>query len=124
MVKGIKLALVLFVVAGVVGVVVPAFSQEKAEQPAVTSVSGEVVSVDLVNSTVVIKQIKDPVVGTYENQTISVLPETKITKGDATLKLSELTAGDKVTVKYATDVMGKQKVESITIEVQKIAPVK
>ncbi len=119
MVRGIKLVLVLLVVAGVAGVVVPAFSQEKVEQPAVTSVSGEVVSVDLVKSTVVIKQIKDPVSGAYENQVISVLPETKVTKGDAALKLSDLKAGDKVLVKYITDAQGAQKVESISVEVKK-----
>ena len=119
MVKGMKLALVLLVVVGVVGIVVPAFSQEKVEQPAATSVSGEVVSVDLVKSNVVVKQIKDPVTGTYENQTIAVLPETKVSKGDVALKLSELKAGDKVTVKYTTDAKGKQKVESIAVEVQK-----
>lgn len=118
MVRVMKFALVLLVVVGVVGVVVPAFSQEKVEQPAITSVSGEVVSVDLVKLTLVIKQIKDPVAGTYENQTISVLPATKVTKGDTTLKLSDLKAGDKVTVKYTTDALGKWKVESITMEVK------
>lgn len=118
MVKGIRLALVLLVVVGVAGAVVPAFSQEKVEPPAVTFVSGEVVSVDLVKLTVVIKQIKDPVAGTYENQTISVLPETKITKGDAVLKLSELKAGDKVSVKYTTDAQGVRRIESISAEVR------
>jgi len=118
MVKGMKLALILLVVVGVVGIVVPAFSQEKVEQPAVTSIAGEIVSVDLVKSAVVIKQIKDPAAGTYENQTISVLPETKVTKGDVALKLSELKAGDKVTVKYITDASGKQKVESVAVEVK------
>lgn len=62
------------------------------------------ISVDLVKSTVVIKKI------------ISVLPETKVTKGDATLKLSDLKVGDKVTVKCATDVLGKEKADSITVE--------
>lgn len=119
MVRGIKLTLVFLAVVGMVGVVVPAFSQEKVEQPAVTLVSGEVVSVDLVKSTVVIKQIKDPVSGTYENQVISVLPETKVTKGDSALKLSDLKAGDMVSVKYATDALAVQKVESISVEVKK-----
>lgn len=119
MVRGIKLVLVLLVVVGVAGVAVPAFAQSEVQQPAVTSVSGEVVSVDLVKSTVVIKQIKDPVAGTYENQAISVLPETKVSKDDAALKLSDLKAGDKVSVKYATDALGVQKVESISVEVKK-----
>jgi hypothetical protein len=123
MVKVMKLALVCLAVVGLVGVAVPVFAQEKAE-PQVTSVSGEIVSVALVKSEVVVKQLKDVLIGTYENTTFAVVPETKITKGDATLKLSDLKAGDKVTVKYTTDVLGKQKVESIAVETKEVAPVK
>ena len=118
-----KLALVCLAVVGLVGVAVPVFAQEKAE-PQVTSVSGEIVSVDLVKSEVVVKQLKDVVTSTYTNTTFSVAAETKITKGDVTLKLSDLKAGDKVTVKYTTDVLGKQKVESIAVETKGVAPVK
>ena len=121
MVRVIKFAIVCLAVVGLVGVAVPVFSQEKAE-PQVTSVSGEIVSVDLVKSEVVVKQLKDVVTGTYTNTTFSVASETKMTKGDATLKLSDLKAGDKVTVEYAVDVLGKQKVESITVAVQEAVP--
>jgi len=123
MVKVMKLALVCLAVVGLVGVAVPVFAQEKAE-PQVTSVSGEVVSVDMVKSEVVVKQLKDVVAGTYENTTFVITPETKIIKSDTTLKLSDLKAGDKVTVKYTTDVLGKQKVESIAIKTKEVAPVK
>jgi hypothetical protein len=119
MVRVIKLVLVLLVAVGVAGAAVSAFSQSEAQQPAVTFVSGEVVSVDLLKSTVVIRQIKDQVAGTYENQAISVLAETKVTKDGAALKLSDLKAGDNVSVKYAADALGAQKVESISVEVKK-----
>jgi len=72
----------------------------------------------------VVKQLKDAVTSTYNNTTFAVAPETKIAKGDATLKLSDLKASDKVTVKYTTDELGKQKVESIAVETKEIAPVK
>ena len=124
MVKVMKLALVCLAVVGLVGVAVPVFAQEKAQTAQVTSVSGEVVSVDLVKSEVVVKQLKDAVTSTYGDTTFAVAPETKMTKGDATLKLSDLKAGDKVTVKYTTDVLGKQKVESIAVETEEVAPVK
>jgi hypothetical protein len=123
MVKVMKLALVCLAVVGLIGVAVPVFAQEKAE-PQVTSVSGEIVSVDLVKSEVAVKQLKDVVTSTYTNTTFSVASETKITKGDATLKLSDLKAGDKVTVKYTTDALGKQKVENIVVEIKEVAPVK
>jgi hypothetical protein len=123
MVKVMKLALVCLAVVGLVGVAVSVFAQEKTE-PQVISVSGEIVSVDLLKSEVVIKQLKDAVTSTYTNTTFSIAPETKMTKGDATLKLSDLKAGDKVTVKYTTDVLGKQKVESIAVETKEVAAVK
>jgi len=119
-----KLALVCLAVLGLVGVAVEVFAQEKAQTAQVISVSGEVVSVDLVKSEVVVKQLKDVVTSTYENITFAVAPETKIIKDDATLKLSDLKAGDKITVKYTTDVLGKQKVESIAVEIKKVATVK
>jgi hypothetical protein len=124
MVKVMKFALVCLAVVGLVGVAVPVFAQEKAQTVQVTSVSGEVVSVDLVKSEVVVKQIKDVVASTYENTTFAVASEMKIQKGDVTLKLSDLQAGDKVTVKYTTDVLGKKKVESIAVEIKEVAPVK
>ncbi|MFA5092457.1 MAG: hypothetical protein WC543_00720 [Candidatus Omnitrophota bacterium] len=123
MVKTMKFALACLVVVGLVGVVIPAFAEEKAE-PQVTSVSGEVVSVDLVKSEVVVKQLKDMVTSTYENTTFSIASETKINKGDVILKLSDLKVGDKVTVNSATDVLGKQNVKSITVVVQEAIPAK
>ena len=124
MVRVMKLAVVCLAVIGMVGVAVPVFAQEKAPAAEVTSVSGEVVSVDLKKSEVVVKQLKDAVTSTYENTTFAVAPETKIAKGDATLKLSDLKAADLVIVKYTTDVSGKQKVESIAVETKEVAPVK
>lgn len=115
MVKTMKFALVCLAVIGLAGVAVPVFAQEKAE-PQITLVSGEVVSVDLVKSEVVVKQLKDAGAGTYENTTFAVAAETKIQKGDTTLKLSDLKAGDKVTVKSTADASGKQTVESIAVE--------
>lgn len=117
MVKVMKLALVCLAVVGLVRVTVPVFAQEKTE-PQVTSVSGEIVSVDLVKSEVVVKQLQDAVTNTYTKTTFSIVPETKVTQGDAILKLSDLKAGNKVVVKYAIDVLGKQKVESIVVEIK------
>ena len=123
MVRVMKFAVVCLAVIGMVGVALPVYAQGAAEQKA-TSVSGEVVSVDLVKSEVVVKQLKDAVSSTYANTTVSVVPETKIQKGDAALKLSDLKAGDKVSVKYTSDVLGRQKVESISVEVKEVAPAK
>jgi len=124
MVKVMKFALVCLAVVGLVGVAVSVFAQEKAQTAQVTSVSGEVVSVDLVKSEVVVKQLKDVVASTYENATFAVASETKIQKGVAALKLSDLKAGDKVTVKSIADASGKQMVESIAVETKDAALVK
>ncbi len=114
--KILKFAVIILVVVGMAGVVVPAYSQDKTEQQPAVSVSAEVVSINVEKSTVEIKTIKDVVAKTYENQTISVVPETKILKGDVVLKLSDLKAGDKVAVKYTTDILGGLKAESIAVE--------
>ena len=121
--KVTKLAVILCAMVVMAGMVVLAYSQEKAEPQLAASVSSEVVSVNVDNSTVDIKTIKDAVTKTYENQTIYVLPETKILKGEVVLKLSDLKAGDKATVKYITDALGKSKVESISVEITEAAPV-
>ena len=123
MIKVMRFAVICLAVVGLVGVTMPVFAQEKVE-PQVTSVSGEIVSVDLVKSEVVVKQLKDMVTSTYENTTFSVASETKIQKGDVISKLSDLKAQDKVTVKYTADVLGKQNVESITVAVQEAVPAK
>jgi len=121
--KIIKLAVIFFTVVGVVGAAVPVYAQEKMEQPAI-SASGEVVSVDPVKSIVVIKQLKDPVANIYENVTVSVSPETKVLKGDAALKLSDLKVGDKVKVKSTIDASGASKVVSIAVETKEAVPAK
>jgi hypothetical protein len=56
--------------------------------------------------------------GTYENITFKVSPETKISKKDAVLKLSDLKVADKVTVSYTTDEKGSQKVETIEVKAE------
>ncbi|PIP18621.1 MAG: hypothetical protein COX41_07230 [Candidatus Omnitrophica bacterium CG23_combo_of_CG06-09_8_20_14_all_41_10] len=118
-----KFTVICLAVIGMVGVALPVYAQGAAEEK-VISVSGEVVSVDLVKSEVVVKQLKDVVTSTYINTTFSVASETKITKGNATLKLSDLKAGDKVTVKSTADALGKQNVESITVAVEEAVPAK
>jgi len=112
--KIMRLTIVCLVVFGLAGAFVPTYAQEKVEAKAV-SVSGEVVSVDVAKSEVVVKQLKDAVAGVYENTAISVAAETKIKKGEAVLKLSDLVAGDKVTVTYAAGLEGTQEVSTIEV---------
>jgi len=116
--KVMKLMLVGLVVVGLVGMAVSIFAQEKTEIPKATQVSSEIVSVDLVKSEVVVKKVKDELLGTYENITFKVSPETKISKKDAVLKLSDLKVADKVTVSYTTDEKGNQKVETIEVKAE------
>ena len=125
MVKIMKLVVILLVVIGVGGIAVPSYSQEKVEQQVTSAMcSGEVVSVDMVKSIVVVKQLKDPVANTYENITVPVSAETKILKGDATLKLSDLKVGDKVKVKSTIDASGASKVVSIAVEAKEVVSAK
>jgi hypothetical protein len=102
------------VIVGVGGINFSLRAQEKVEEQ-VASISGEVVAVDLAKSEVVVKQL---VADTYKDIPFAVSTETKIQKGSISLEPSELKAGDKVTVKYTIDTLGKQMVESITVEAE------
>lgn len=112
--KMVKLAVILFVIAGVAGLYVPVrgYSQEMTEQKKTVPVSGEVVSVDTTNSSLVVKSLKDATTNTYEDVTLSVSTDTKIAKGDAVLMLSDIKAGDKVTAQKEE---GSPKVISIAV---------
>ncbi len=123
MIKIAKLTVIFLVVTGMAWMVVPSFAQEKIDQQPI-SASGEVVSVDAGTSTVVVKQLKGPDANAYENITIAVSPDTKILKGDAALKLSDLKAGDNVKVESTKDAAGVIKATSIAIAVMETIPVK
>lgn len=118
MMKAVKTCMFLLVIIGMVGVI-PACSQEKpaaTEQQAIISVPGEVVSVDAVKSSLVFKQVKDPVAGLYENITLTITPDVKIVKGEVAMKLSDLKAGDKIIVNSMKDMTGKTVIKSISVE--------
>ncbi len=116
--KGLKLIAVYLLVTAVAvaGMVFAAYAQEEAPQQAQSiSVSGEVVSVDLEKSEVVLKQLKDAAYGTYENTVISIVPETKVQKGEVALTVSDLKAGDKITIQCVAGAEGKQEAQVISV---------
>ncbi len=116
--KRVRVVVLFLAVVGMVGVVVPAYCVEEAkqEQQVSDSVSGEVVSVDVDKSTVTIRQLQDASTGIYQKADVAVSPETNISKGDAVLKLSDLKAGDQVTVKYVTGTTGEKKVRVLPLK--------
>ncbi|MCX5714810.1 MAG: hypothetical protein NT033_08440 [Candidatus Omnitrophica bacterium] len=117
MVRITVLAVIMCVALGMVGMIIPAYSEQPVEPQQVASViTTEIVSVDLDKSTLALSVAHDPNVNASGKLTISVMPETKILNGDQVLKLSDLKAGDKVTVKYTTDASGTWKVESISLQ--------
>lgn len=123
MVKIVGLVIVLLAIGGMVGIAIPAYSQEEVKEQTTTSVSGEVVSIDLVKSTVGIRQLEDPATNTYKEVSISVLPETELIKGDVAIELSELKIGYKVTVESISNPAGESKIVSITVETEEAVPV-
>lgn len=79
--------------------------------------SGEVVSVDIEKSLVVVKYLVDEANQTYEEMTFKVDASiAAIEKGEKTVSLSDLKSADKVTVKYTVDDKGNNIVESIMVE--------
>lgn len=109
----LRVVLFLLVVSTRVNTV---YSQEAVTEQVVASVSGEIVSVDVEKSTIVVKQLKDEATKTYEDVTITVAPETTITEGEASLKLADLKAGSNIKIESTKDAEGKELVKSIAVE--------
>ncbi len=78
---------------------------------------GEVVSVDAGNSSLVVRKADVPEGGQSSGEiTLTVVPETGITKGDTLLGLADLKPGDKATIDYQTDSSGNATAVSIYLE--------
>lgn len=94
----IMLGLVMSLAAGSVFAqeTAPAAKTEVAPAPAEVSVAGEVVSVDLANSCLVVKQADKEV-------KLVVVPETKITKAEANIALMDIAVGQKVSAVVSGD---------------------
>lgn len=92
-----------------------AFSQETEEYALTKELSGDVVSVDLTDSAIVIKQLKDKESLTYESTTIYVSNSTYMEKDYQTVSLAEIKVGDRVTVEYVTDETGKNIASNIWV---------
>lgn len=100
-----KLLLCLLLVVGVVGMGLPVSFCRGEEMPK-KQISGEIVSVDVEKSTVIIKQLKDAKDKVYEEMTVLVDSSTNIEKDYNEAGLSLLAAGDEVTVDFATNKEG------------------
>lgn len=78
-------------------------------------ISGEIVSVNSQDSILVLKQIEDQTSQTYSTETLAVEKSASISKGNQVMILSDLKAGDKVTVAYAITSEGTKVVRTITV---------
>ncbi len=83
-------------------------SKAAAQQPALKTHSGEVVSVDTAKSEIVIKQ------RTGKEMTLSVASDARITKGRQTITLSDLKPGDRVTTR-CDESTGKHVLKRISV---------
>jgi len=84
------------------------------------SLKGEVVSIDAVASTIVLKVGKAK---KEKEETIVVSDKTKIKKSKKDIALADVLAGDTVSVKYVTE-DGKKVAKSVTVSVKKEKKVK
>lgn len=107
---------ILFMVIGISAAFIPVYSQDKVEQEIVTSVSGEILMVNTEKSTVAIKKNKEDDSGPLESINILISPKTKIQKGRAKLKISDLRGGDKIKAEFVNDAAGNLVVKNVIIE--------
>lgn len=114
-----KIIIMLFLaVCAMGGTILPVYAQDQPQQQALSLVSGEIVSVDLTKASIEVKHLTDSIKGTYENIMLGISPETVVSKGEAVLELSDLKAGDKVTVDFVSDEKGNAVAQSISIVVE------
>lgn len=108
----------LFILGAIKTMVLPVFSQEDADmQEAVSSVaeiSGEIVSVNAEESTIVVRYSEDE--QAYEEVTLQVTEETLIEENGQPAEISDLDAGDDVSLVYTTDTTGGKIADSIWIQ--------
>ncbi|MFH0763054.1 MAG: DUF5666 domain-containing protein [Candidatus Omnitrophota bacterium] len=116
--RSIKFIFCLFLIISVLTVIGSpfAFSQEEKAGALAKEISGDIASVDLKNSAIVIKQLKDEKSLTYETVTVYVDNSTSIEDDYETITIAEIKAGDRVTVEYVTDKAGKNIASNIRVK--------
>jgi len=116
MARSLKLILCVLIATAMIQSYLPkAFSQEAAKEPVLTVATGEIGAIDLEKSILVVKQLKDEKAQTYDNVTISIAAATAIDKDGTKAGLSELKAGDKVSVEYTANAEGVNVATSILV---------
>lgn len=91
-----------------------AFAQDTSEL-AIKEGSGEIVSVDPITSSVVVKILTDETGGSYKEVSLLVDDRAMITGQASTLTISDLKMGNKVTVVYETTADNKNIARSIMV---------
>lgn len=95
---------------------IPAPIEEKAEDVSAGAVKGDVVSIDLEKSIIVIKQTLDEASSASEDVIYSIDANTVVTKNGDKIAISDLKAGDKISLIYSAGEEGKKIVSLIMIE--------
>jgi hypothetical protein len=94
------------------------FSQSDSQSsgmPAIKEASGEIISVDAAAKTVVAKIKQEETGSTTKDVTLLIDADTMITSQDSSLAVSDLQAGNKVTVVYETVADGTNIANSIMV---------
>lgn len=87
-----------------------------AEEPIPESViTGEISSVDLENSTVILKVIEDEATQVSSEKTVMINDATMISKAEATAGIADLVVGDNVTVAYTENSDGGMVATFVTV---------
>lgn len=89
------------------------------EENSIKELSGEVSSVDVANSTLTIKYLKDETTKTLGEVTVTADENTLIEKDGLNSSLSDLLSGEKVNIEYVATKDGKNIASSVEIETQK-----
>jgi hypothetical protein len=97
--------------------IVPGYCQNSGNVKQVKVIEGAIVDADWVGQKIVVRWLQSQGQIKYDEITIFVPENTRITKGSDTISLSDLNISDQVSVEYYDSSPGPLKAVSINVEV-------
>ena len=113
----VKITRFLFVALFSVSLILPAYSQDNIDNKKVTTIEGQVVTIDWVASEIVVRWFDSRPGYGYDETKITVTRDATITKGTDNIDLFDININDDVTVRYYDDAFSGLKAVSIVVKI-------
>jgi len=92
------------------------FFQNSSLAQTIKEITGQIVALDLGDSTLAVQAVSDEERGLAENLTFSITKDTTIKKGETNVSLSDIQIGAQVSVSYTSAIDGTNTAKSISVK--------